>query len=79
MAAGAAHNQGCLMSSTRFNSVAVPAFVLEPAAQALADALAAAGSPPLHPLPAAARAVPPVRSSQSACQRGRGTCLASPR
>jgi acetyl esterase len=46
------------MSTTRFSSVAVPAVVLEPAAQALADSLAGAGGPPLYTLsPREARAV----------------------
>ena len=46
------------MSTTRFRPTAVSDIVLEPAAQALADALAAGGGPPLYTLsPRDARAV----------------------
>ncbi len=46
------------MSTTRVRPATVPAVVLEPAAQALADALATAGGPPLYTLsPKDARAV----------------------
>lgn len=46
------------MNSTSPDSATVPAVVLEPAAQAMAEALAAAGGPPLYTLsPMAARAV----------------------
>src|ERR687894_1264554 len=46
------------MSTTRLRPATIPAVVLETAAQAFADALAAAGGPPLYTLsPQAARAV----------------------
>ena len=46
------------MSTTSAIPATIPTVVLEPAAQALADALAAAGGPPLYTLsPQAARAV----------------------
>jgi hypothetical protein len=46
------------MNTTSAIPATIPTVVLEPAAQALADALAAAGGPPLYTLsPQAARAV----------------------
>ena len=46
------------MSTTHLSPATIPAVVLEPAAQAFADALAAAGGPPLYTLsPTEARAV----------------------
>jgi acetyl esterase len=46
------------VSTTHVSPATIPAVVLEPAAQAFADALAAAGGPPLYTLsPQAARDV----------------------
>src|SRR5918995_545379 len=55
---GGSANRSSLMSTTRLRPATVPAVVLEPVAQAMADALAAAGGPPLYTLsPQEARAV----------------------